>query len=790
MLGQYIGLSNNTSDSALSHLAEDGQETTLSMDTEMDVKDGNDKEDEDDAEFCLKVSHLAFHLFPDGPPPPPPSIYCSRSFGNGRTNNHHGCWVWPKPPSSRKLAPRAIVSYKEARESLPALLGVCRRGLTSAQLSTVLRIACELPRAKHSESHSTVRSPLVKDESYFLSLLKSLTLRGGESLRVDDVVLVASCLAQVSVPSRRCILQFLTLVAQIQELPSRLYPVLANQAHGDADVDAIRLLLRITKREHITFPIGQRLRLRLRRLQTSKSTTTTAHATSLRALSALLRLYARLHPDCQDLTVPIRSDVKTIGPDWHQFPDVVWEQTFLSIRGFAPSSLVAPASKRRCVGRLRRLDVALELPTGCPGSLEACLRNPLLLQRVLLSDLPYGQGDDEVVRLRALLPFVLKERLHSFLSSESYHHVVDRLLSGMWSFVQRTHYLLPEFQDFIEACLLDNWDGQGRLVLDVLTGWCPCPFADLHFRLLRRLERFLLLGDSALQYRIVDALTVLVRRWGQLNWSSDGPAKAGSSNTVKFTLNKLDILRCIVVWLDSIAVQAMVVSYRDELEASELFHLAVIHFFATVRDLCEDRGCGFLGAPSVPLVHRLLLVRSALIVDRLCHLLASYKPIFLRLKAVAVTSPPGTVLDHRGSIARLNDCIGDVCWALWSGFGSPTDGTDKKCRLYDSLRPFTKLRLHRLDLLENNGIFTGLNLLHGAVFVGFCRQYLQEHQERIPDNARTISRNHSFLGTARLGYLDFLNRVGFTGIQAFLSTFVGAVSFRSPTKTVDEHNRK
>ena len=87
--------------------------------------------------------------------------------------------------------------------------------------------------------------------------------------------------------------------------------------------------------------------------------------------------------------------------------------------------------------------------------------------------------------------------------------------------------------------------------------------------------------------------------------------------------------------------------------------------------------------------------------------------------------------------------------------------------------------LHDLHSLPKNlKVKSALSITHGAAFSGFAVKFLQQYFEgKSVTAARSQELSPDLLtGTVKVKYLDYLKDVGFSGLHAFLSTFVGSLA--------------
>jgi hypothetical protein len=355
-----------------------------------------------------------------------------------------------------------------------------------------------------------------------------------------------------------------------------------------------------------------------------------------------------------------------------------------------------------------------------------------------------------------------------------------RLLEALADFATHTDALPPEAEQFVLQDILPFWDGTDAmsqlLCYDILPALQPCTFSDLRSRVLRHLERLFLYGSARIQYAIVSGtLGSLINRWGRLDWSdTTGGNSAGPTEDMDAV--KTQQLRELVHWTDDLILKGFLLNGGGH----ELLRASAIDFFTAVCDLTDH--CTFLAAPSPSIAYQLLLSKSALHVDRVCHLLVKYKVTFQKLKQRQEqeerTDDAVSGLDR---VKIFNCFVWDFCSVLWRCSKPPSPHvSEKESSSSSSSRTlsilYTDLRLEtqsQLYAAADKVAFT-LSITHSAVFAGYASAFLKI---QLPDQ-----RNPSLdliRGKLKVKYLDYLKTCGMEGIHAFLSSFVGSLANRS-----------
>jgi hypothetical protein len=368
-----------------------------------------------------------------------------------------------------------------------------------------------------------------------------------------------------------------------------------------------------------------------------------------------------------------------------------------------------------------------------------------------------------------------------------------RLLEALADFATHTDALPLEAEQFVLRDILPLWDGTDAtsqlLCYDILPALQPCTFSDLRSRLLRHLERLFIYGSARIQYAIISGtLASLVNRWGRLDWSVASTSHClpttttggdSSASTEDMDAMKIQTLRELIHWTDDLILKGFLLDGGGH----ELLRAAAIDFFAAVCDLTDH--CTFLAAPSPSIAYRLLLSKSALHVDRVCHLLVKYKVTFQKLKQrqeqEARTDDAVSGLDR---VKIFNCFVWDFCSVLWrcspppsphhvSGKESSSSSSSSRTLsiLYTDLRPETQSQLYAAA----DKVASTLSITHSAVFAGYASAFLKTQLPDQPNPSPDLIR-----GKLKVKYLDYLKTsCGMEGIHSFLSSFVGSLANRS-----------
>jgi hypothetical protein len=268
----------------------------------------------------------------------------------------------------------------------------------------------------------------------------------------------------------------------------------------------------------------------------------------------------------------------------------------------------------------------------------------------------------------------------------------------------------------------------------------------------------------------------LVNRWGRLDWSGGTTGGDSSGSTEEMDAMKIQTLRELIHWTDDLILKGFLLDGGGH----ELLRAAAIDFFAAVCDLTDH--CTFLAAPSPAIAYRLLQSKSALHVDRVCHLLVKYKVTFQKLKQrqeqEARTDDTVSGLDR---VKIFNCFVWDFCSVLWRCSPPPNPHVSEKessssstsrtlSILYTDLRPETQAQLYTAA----DKVASTLSITHSAVFAGYASAFLKTQLPDQPKPSPDLIR-----GKLKVKYLDYLKTCGMEGIHSFLSSFVGSLANRS-----------
>jgi hypothetical protein len=355
-----------------------------------------------------------------------------------------------------------------------------------------------------------------------------------------------------------------------------------------------------------------------------------------------------------------------------------------------------------------------------------------------------------------------------------------RLLEALADFATHTDSLPLEAERFVLQDIAPLWDGTDEtsqlLCYDILPALQPCTFSHLRSLLLRHLERLFSYGSARIQYAIVaGTLASLVNRWGRLDWSVASHLTSLNSDSISTeddaNAMKIQTLRELIHWTDDLILKGFLVDGGGH----ELLRAAAIDFFAAVCDLTDH--CTFLAAPSPSITYRLLLSKSALHLDRVCHLLVKYKATFQKLKQrqeqEARADDAVSGLDR---VKIFNCFVWDFCSVLWRCSPPPnphvTGQESTLSILYTDLRPETQSQLYAAA----DKVASTLSITHSAVFAGYASEFLKSQQ--LPNQQQNPSPD-LIRGKLKVKYLDYLKTCGMEGIHSFLSSFVGSLANRS-----------
>jgi len=266
---------------------------------------------------------------------------------------------------------------------------------------------------------------------------------------------------------------------------------------------------------------------------------------------------------------------------------------------------------------------------------------------------------------------------------------------------------------------------------------------------------------------------------------------------------KTKVLRKIIQWTDNLLLKLFLT--KQDIGWNEILRSASIDFFCTVCDLTGR--CPFLEAPTPSLCYRLLLSRSPLQIDRLCHLLVRYKTIFQKLKEQTANeetpniSPLAVTNEER--IKVFNCYVWDICCALWrcppvlppmSANGKVVSVREQSSTLatsilYSGLPGETQLALFfvptRGDKATSSTLISkALGLTHAAVFAGHAFDFVTNSNLDRNSSCLTLD---NIRGKTKINYLDYLqNKHGLEGLNLFLSTFIASLAKKKSSQNANK----
>jgi hypothetical protein len=605
--------------------------------------------------------------------------------------------IWPSRVDRRPIPPQ------QARTALSNL-----RATSVLEMEAVIAVACRtLP-----QSHR-VGSPLVDGTSqHFCSLLRSLVPDDSLSDRiVGRLVSILSSSSLLDTKGRCRVLQFLTLAARrFPEARRRItvyYAVVFHWAlKPPTCADAVRLLLTITRQTHVK-------RYRWQQLQAAQASFSSLSSLSLSSLSLSSSLSSLQQPlkSLQNLFADYDASIPTTTTEtaWFPFPDAAW---------------------------------AREFGEGAPSATTA--------SDDLLTSLQYHSHH---------LPYILYEQWYERPPAHKL-----QVVQALAAICIKTSVLPPQAEAFVFQDILRSAGAAGQsssysssnamiqlVCFDILPALTPRSFRRLRSQVLvPLLEQLFLYGDSTVQYAIVaGALANLVHRWSTSSSSSsssldDGnDTAAADQNNNKKTLCKQQLQLLLIQWTDDLLLRGFLLGDGHD----EVLRVAAVDFYSAVDD----------ALPSAGLTYRLLLSKSAVSMDRVCHLLLvrnqnNNKPVGLEETQSSSSSSDRVQLFH---------CmVQEFCSVLWRGSTDDDDDDDDETEqhrssiLYTDLRPAVQSKLLQSQYSSSKG----LSITHSAVFCAFARDYSSTAGQILEE----IDKVH---------YLDYLRERGFHGLHAFLSTF-------------------
>jgi hypothetical protein len=430
--------------------------------------------------------------------------------------------------------------------------------------------------------------------------------------------------------------------------------------------------------------------------------------------------------------------------------------------------------------------------------------------------------DSEVVRLRVCLPHMLYEEYYDDISSsdheqdeDGYSDVDDssdeeddvsarngklsgkmRVLRALASLARHTDMLPPEAENFILDEILPSWDGGDKAGLiicnDLVPVLAPMSFRDIKRRVLVHLGKLYVCGSPRIKFAVVSgALASLVRRWGRLEWS---PPAIKGRGTGPATTNDLEYkqrsLQELIQWIDNLLLGGLISEGSSDGSGHELVRLSALDFYNAVCDICDQ--CSLVASPSPALIYRLFLSSTAVCVDRACALLLRYKSVFEKMKALT-DRERGKEIPGLEKVAIFNCFIWDACSVLWRcsplpplDEGQANDMARMNSILFTDIPKETLLALHYLP--SDFNVAAALSITHGAVFAGHASDFLTNYYRRKRERGASTDDIPAALspdlltGSVKVKYLDSLRDEGYTGLHAFLTTFVGSLAERERKK--------
>lgn len=441
--------------------------------------------------FHEAFADLAHHLFPDG-----------------HSNLPEG---WPRRRDRKPVSPdMALLSVSKLENHAQI------SHLSKTEAECVALAACAtLPNYTGLEGSSVgPASPLVeREERLFQRLVKCILIKSNEKVSAEIIWgLLSVNLRETG--SIRILLRFLSLawnhdvldVGSVRIVESA-YSRFFGYVFTDARRDALRLLLLITRKQHVRRDRYDRL---LRCFHQEDAT-------------SLLQLYRSFRPDLFTESHEANTDQA-----WSiTFPDLEWEENFRC----------RPIKKSK-------LDVA----------------SKVIREFRSLNFLPLGLGDDSSThryiadtnhrdRFRTCSPFILRQ--HWYESDKSRSEIIRRW--SCFSVCTADHLLCD---DFLINEVLEQWDGSldlGTFIcLDLVPLLAPREDWARLFNLLRTQVEG---GDPRLHYLAILALARIVRCW----------SKDGSLITKRYVeelmRSSLDLINCSLLQFEHELIRLGIVDF-------------------------------------------------------------------------------------------------------------------------------------------------------------------------------------------------------------------------------------
>jgi len=450
----------------------------------------------DHEDFHASLSDVCYHFFPDGCP--------IESLEN----------VWPRRDDFRPVsADQTRVSVRRLEE-----LGCT---LSNGQLHVFALVAnYSLPSSKEER----FSSPVVDgDPAMFSSLLRSMLPQTEAVINTEILRLLFSAVAR-SKGARKSLLLLLTLTVRYRKLDETARRFLDAEKYSciflwalQGSSDAVRLLLEITKKEHILLYRCKQLRLSWSQSEDSFKP----------ALAALIRLFAKYQPESW------RPSGVFNATQWYVFPDIKWSSRFHGSDGMASDDFQQFVSSLRTWmdGYQVQIPTLDELQSGSGHWLA--LNDGLDIEHVDMwkAHLPYDIHDTWYMQQKTR---TARTNNGSFNESELASEMKRRhevLLSRLLDLVRTSGRIPSEVDNFLARDVFP----MGKTVesLALIQFLEPRSFRRLNSRLLSKVEVEFQSSDSLQQYHIVaSAIVPMLERWLMSGTWADNEKKVSALNAV------------------------------------------------------------------------------------------------------------------------------------------------------------------------------------------------------------------------------------------------------------------
>ena len=207
-----------------------------------------------------------------------------------------------------------------------------------------------------------------------------------------------------------------------------------------------------------------------------------------------------------------------------------------------------------------------------------------------------------------------------------------RVIEALAFVTTQTGSIPPEAEAMV-GDMLRSWDGKEdwgiMLCYDILPYVATRnTFLELRAKVLVHLEKLFLFGTCKLQHAIISgALTSLLGNLVAQSTNSGCNDHSDARQQAEM-LARRKLVKEIINWTNDLLLQGFLAHKDGELE---LLSSATVDFF---RVVCQEvsHSMNLVVLPSTSVVYRLLLSKSPVSIDRVCHLLVDYKSCFQKLK--------------------------------------------------------------------------------------------------------------------------------------------------------------